>query len=514
MLATEAAMQHSYDHLQVALSVLIAVAASYAALDLAERVTATSGRVRAAWLAGGATAMGIGIWSMHYAGMLAFHLPVPVSYYWPGVLGSLLVGVVYSLSALFVVSRPEMGTLRTFLGGVILGCGIAALHYISMAAMRMAAMMRFDFGLVALSVVFAILFSLAALWLALHFRREAKDQITLKICAAAVMGAAICAMHYTGMAAADFFPSSTPPDMSHAVSISSVGTLAIAAVTLVLLALAVLTCYISRQFEAYARQLQKLNQQLEHHVEQRTAALEETRSELARMSRIATMGELAATIAHEINQPLAAVVTNSSAALRWLAGQPPNLQEARQALNRSIGEANRASEVITRIRALFKKATPELSQLDVNELIREVLRLAGSELVKAGVAVHTNLANDIPAVLADRVQMQQVLLNLIMNSIDAMSAVNDRPRELWISSAADAEEVSVTVEDSGVGIDVEAAERIFGSFYTTKPHGIGMGLAISRSIIEGHGGRLWAEPRSPHGAAFRFTLSRAGNRHE
>jgi NO-binding membrane sensor protein with MHYT domain len=511
MLSTEAAMRHSYDALQVALSILIAVAASYAALDLAERVAATRGRVRASWLFGGGAAMGIGIWSMHYVGMLAFHLPMPVSYYWPGVLASLLVGVVYSLSALFLVSHQEMDTVRTLVGSsVIQGFGIASLHYISMAAMRMAAMMRFDYSLVALSVVFAILFSLAALWLSFQFRRQ-EGEIKLKICAAAMMGAAICAMHYTGMAAADFFPSSAPLAMSQTVSISSVGTLAIAAVTLVLLGFAVLACYISRQFESYARQLEKLNQELEHHVVQRTAALEETKGELAHVSRMATMGEFAASIAHEINQPLAAVVTDSSAALRWLAMQPPNLEEARQALSRSIREANRASEVITRIRGLLKKGTPELSQLDVNEVIREVLRLAGNELGKAGVAVHTNLANDVPAVLADRVQLQQVLLNLIMNSIDAMSAVNDRPRELRITSAGDAEGISVTVEDTGVGFDVEAADRIFRSFYTTKPHGIGMGLAISRSIVEAHGGHLWAEPRSPHGAVFRFTLLRAGN---
>jgi NO-binding membrane sensor protein with MHYT domain len=511
MPSTEAALQHSYDHPQVALSILIAVAASYAALDLAERVAATRGRVRASWLVGGGAAMGIGIWSMHYVGMLAFHLPVPVSYYWPGVLASLLVGVVYSLSALFLVSHQKIDTIPTLVGSSVLqGFGIASLHYISMAGMRMAAMMRFDYRLVALSVVFAILFSLAALWLSFQFRRQ-EGEIKLKICAAAMMGAAICAMHYTGMAAADFFPSTARPDLSHAVSVSSVGTLAIVAVNLVLLALGVLTCYVSREFESYARQLQKLNQQLEHHVVQRTAALEETRGELARMSRIATLGELAATIAHEINQPLAAVVTDSSAALRWLAKQPPDLEETRQALTHSIREANRAGEVINKIRALLKKAPPELSQLNVNEVIGEMLGLAGNELVKAGVKVHTRLAKNIPAVLADRVQLQQVMLNLIMNSIDAMSTLDGRPRELWITSTDDDIGVLVTVEDSGVGLDMEVADRIFRSFYTTKPHGIGMGLPISRSIVEAHGGHLWAEPRSPHGAVFRFTLHGTDN---
>jgi len=208
------------------------------------------------------------------------------------------------------------------------------------------------------------------------------------------------------------------------------------------------------------------------------------------------------------------VVTDSSAALRWLAMQPPEMEEARQALTRSIREANRAGEVIIRIRALLKKATPELSHLDVNEVIREVLRLAGNELVKAGVTVRTELEANVPAVLGDRVQLQQVLLNLIMNSIDAMSATHDRPRELWIKTDMDAEGVWVVVEDTGVGLDLEAIDSIFRPFYTSKPHGIGMGLTISRSIVEAHGGRLSAEPRFPYGAVFRFLLPRADNHDE
>jgi two-component system sensor histidine kinase/response regulator len=509
MLSTEAAMPHSYDHLQVGLSILIAIATSYAGLDLAGRVTATRGGLRAAWLACGGAAMGIGIWSMHYVGMSAFHLPMRVVYYWPGVLVSLLVGVAYSLSALFVVSRPEMGKVR-FLAGVLQGCGIASLHYIAMAAMRMAATMRFNFGVVALSVVFAILFALAALWLAFHFRGEASGKITLKIGAAMMMGTAICAMHYTGVAAADFLPSPTQ-DMSHVVNVTSVGTLAIAAATLVLLAFAIIACYISREFESYARRLQELNQELEHHVLQRTAALEETKSQLAHVGRMATMGEFAASIAHEINQPLAAVVTDASASLRWLAMRPPNMEEARQALTRSIREANRASEVIIKIRALLKKASPELSQLNMNEVIGEVLSLARSELLKNGVTVRTEVAHKLPPVLGDRVQLQQVLLNLIMNSIDAMTTATDRSRELWIKSISDAEGVWVVVEDTGIGLDLETIDSIFRPFYTSKPDGIGMGLTISRSIVEAHGGRLSAEPRSPHGAVFRFLLPRTDN---
>ena len=235
-------------------------------------------------------------------------------------------------------------------------------------------------------------------------------------------------------------------------------------------------------------------------------ALQESRAALTRVARIATMGELTASIAHEINQPLAAVVTNASASLHWLATQPPDLAEARQAMAGAMQEANRASSVVGRIRTLLNKASPEMRPLDVNELIREVLDLTHNQLLTSGVAVHTELASDIPTVFGDRVQVQQVMLNLIMNAIDAMTAISGRPRTLLIKSAKDAEGVLVQVEDSGQGIDPEQLPRIFDSFYTTKPQGIGMGLSISRSIIEAHDGRLWASPGTARGAVFQFIL--------
>ena len=238
-------------------------------------------------------------------------------------------------------------------------------------------------------------------------------------------------------------------------------------------------------------------------------ALQESRAALTRVARIATMGELTASIAHEINQPLAAVVTNASASLHWLAIQPPDLAEARQAMASAMREANRASSVVGRIRTLLKKASPEMRPLDVNELIREVLALTHNQLLTSGVGVHTELASDIPTVFGDRVQVQQVMLNLVMNAIDAMTAISGRPRTLFIRSARDSEGVLVQVEDSGVGIDPEQLPRIFDSFYTTKPHGIGMGLSISRSIIEAHDGRLWASPVSARGAVFQFVLPSA-----
>ena len=235
-------------------------------------------------------------------------------------------------------------------------------------------------------------------------------------------------------------------------------------------------------------------------------ALLESQAALARVARIVTMGELTASIAHEINQPLAAVVTNGSASLRWLAMQQPNLKEARKALTSAVKEANRASEVITRIRALLRKGSAQMALLDVNEVIREVLALVDNELIRGGVALQTKLSADVPTVLGDRVQLQQVILNLIMNAIDAMSTVADRPRGLRIESARHPEGVLIQVQDSGRGIDREQAGRIFEPFFTTKPQGIGMGLPISRSIVEAHGGRLWVTPGCSCGALFQLIL--------
>lgn len=488
-------MTGAYDPLQVALSVLIAVSASYAALDLAGRVTAASGRVRLAWLIGGSTAMGIGIWAMHYIGMLAFHLPVPVQYDWPTVLVSLLAGVLCSAFALLVVSRKKMGATYLFAGSAVLGCGIAAVHYIGMAAMRLPAECRFNFGLVALSIVLAILFSLAALWLAFYFRDEAEGMVWRKIGSAVVMGTAISAMHYTGMAAARFAPSESNPDLANAVSVSTLGTAGIGVVVLILLGVSVLTCALGRRFSSQSLEL----------------ALAEAKAELGHLTRVATLGELAASIAHEINQPLGAVVSYGSAALRWLSAQPPNLDQTRQAVSGAIQEANRASEVIAKIRALLAKTPPEKTLVEINKVIGQALSLLRSELRKSDVRLRTELAPDLPPVPSDSAQLQQVVLNLVINAVEAMSAITDRPRELIIRSTKDPHGVRVEVEDSGKGMDRQQAERIFEPFFTTKPAGIGMGLAISRSIVEAHGGRLWVTSKASHGAIFQFTLSVVAN---
>jgi PAS domain S-box-containing protein len=643
MISANAAMTGSYDYSEVARSVLIAIAASYAALDLAGRVTAASGRARAAWLIGGASAMGIGIWAMHIKGMLAFHLPVPVEYHWPTFLASLLVAILASAVALYVASRQKMGLVEALAGSVIMAGGIAGMHYMGMAAMRLPAITRFSPLLVTFSVLFAILFSLVALLMAFDLREETKWTVPRRLGSATVMGFAVSAMHYTGMAAASFIPAS-PPDLSHAVNISPFANSGIAIVTLVVLAAAMVTSSVDRRAAAG---VQQLNLELERRVAERTAqledvnqalrkeiaerkraenelrkqkevfqrifedipvmigfvskdghielvnpewertmgwtlaeiqesnrevfaeffpdpeyrqivrksiaastgkwtdvkvrvrdgrvinvaaafvllsdgsslgigkditewkstqaALQEAQENLARVTRVVAMGELAAAIAHEVNQPLAAIVTNANFCLRELGGGAQKLEKLREAIAEIVSDGTRASAVISRIRALLKKASPDGVRLDINEVIQEVTTLLRNEIARNRVELQLDLAADLPLVLGDRVQLQQVLINLAINGIEAMHAVDDRPRRLAIKSERHGDGVLVRVQDSGPGIAPELAVRIFEPFFTTKAEGTGMGLSISRSIIESHGGHLSLVSAS-QGAMFQFTL--------
>ena len=262
-----AALAGSYDYRLVALSVFIAILASYAALDLAGRVTASHGRVRFLWLTGGALAMGLGIWSMHYIGMLAYSLPVPVLYDWPTVAASLLAAVLASAVALFVTSRSVMRPLGTAIGGLLMGTGIAAMHYIGMKAMRLPAMCSYSPGLVILSVILAIVISLAALWLTFHLREAASAARWRKLAAAILMGAAIPVMHYTGMAAASFTRINAAPDLSHAMEVSDIGIAGIVAVTLTILGLTILTSLVDRRFSAQSLELSRSEQRFRQLVE-------------------------------------------------------------------------------------------------------------------------------------------------------------------------------------------------------------------------------------------------------
>src|SRR5713101_2070342 len=889
----------------------------YAALDLAGRVTAARGWTRAVWLLGGAGAMGTGIWSMHYIGMLAFILPIPVAYHWPTVLLSLFAAILASVVALGVVSRQKMGWFRAFAGSVLMGAGIASMHYIGMDAMRLPAVCQYDPFLVVLSVVFAFLISLAALWITFHFRVEKARIGWKKLAGAVVMGTAIPVMHYTGMAAASFTRTGMPADLSHAIGISTLGTPGIAAVTFIVLGLALLTSWVDRRFavetlelqekklqrsEAYLAEAQRLShtgsfgwrvstgeiiwseetfrifqydrttkptvelllqrvhpddaalvkQTIEHasqdgknfehgyrlvmpegsvkyvhvvahassdelggiefvgavmdvtvakqaeemireseaylaesqrlshtgswackiatremihsseehhrlfgldperegipsfdefyqriHPEDRdrtiddlerairagtnveahfrvvipegttrymygigypvvkpagdtgefvgivmdvternraealrdgesrilemiardapleeilkklvrvveaqfagllcsvllldedgqhvrhgaapslpkpytdaidgmsigpkagscgtamyrrepvvvtdilqdplweqyrgvaepyglracwstpilahsgkalgsfamyyreprspspaeTRALEmathlagiaierklareererlrQAQAELAHINRVTTMGELTASLAHEVNQPIAAAVTDASTCLRWLTRDQPDLEEAREAASRTVKDAKRAAEIIGRTRLLFKKGTPQRTLVDVNEIIEEMIILLRSEATRYSISVRTELAY-APQVMGDRVQLQQVLMNLMTNSIDAMKDA-DGTRDLIIRSQKSEDgQLLISVSDTGVGVTPQHADQIFKAFFTTKPHGTGMGLRISRSIVESHGGRLWAAGNSQRGASFYVTL--------
>jgi C4-dicarboxylate-specific signal transduction histidine kinase len=266
-------------------------------------------------------------------------------------------------------------------------------------------------------------------------------------------------------------------------------------------------------------ELKLLNEELERRVVERTSqlmrvsdALREAQAELAHVNRVTTMGQLAASISHEVMQPITAGITNAEAALHWLGSQPPNLEEARQALDLAVKDGDRAIDVIARIRALIKKAPARKDAFEINEAVLEVIGLTHGEVMKNNVSVQTQLAEVLPPIQGDRIQLQQVILNLMLNAVDAMSSVSEGSRELLIGTGKDPSGgVLVTVGDSGPGLNPESFDRLFDAFYTTKANGMGMGLSICRSIVEAHGGRIWASRGVGPGATFQFTLPLAGD---
>jgi NO-binding membrane sensor protein with MHYT domain len=472
----------TYDPYLVAVSILVASFASYTALDLGARVETARGLARRVWLAAAAITMGGGIWSMHFIGMLAFSMPMPMSYDIGLTILSLLVAVFVTSCAFYVISSHSASPRRLALSGIVMGVGIVSMHYTGMAAMRGDVELSYDHFFVALSVVIAIGAATAALWLA--FRTTDLGQ---KLVAAVVMGLAVSGMHYTGMRAAIFTGHGAVDPAQEIASLDQTNlALAVAGITFVILALA-LFASLSEQKRA-------------------EDGLRQAQVDLAHVNRVTTMGELTASLAHEVNQPIAAVVTNASACLNWLAGDPPNLEEARAAAANVVSDGTRAAEIISRIRLLFKKGTPQRELVDVNEVIREMIVLLRSEVTRHSISVRTELAGDLPQVMGDRLQLQQVMMNLIINSIAAMKDVDGR-RELAIKAQrAEDEQLMECVSDTGVGLPPQQADQIFNAFFTTKLHGTGMGLSISRSIVESHSGRLWAVDNSPRGACFHFIL--------
>jgi C4-dicarboxylate-specific signal transduction histidine kinase len=242
--------------------------------------------------------------------------------------------------------------------------------------------------------------------------------------------------------------------------------------------------------------------------DQAEAALRQVQAELVHVARVTSLGELAASIAHEVTQPIAATLTNAQAALRWLRLDPPEqLDEVQKALERIVRDAARAGAVVQRIRNLVKKAPPHDDRVDINAAIREVIELTRSEAMKNGVLMRTELADSLPVARGDRVELQQVILNLVLNAVEAMSALTEGPRELQIvTSRTESDHTLIAVRDTGPGLAPAAEENLFKAFHTTKPNGLGLGLSICRSIVESRGGRMWASANAPRGAVFQFTL--------
>ncbi|CUU20857.1 Signal transduction histidine kinase CheA EC 273 CDS [Bradyrhizobium sp.] len=425
--------------------------------------------------------MGAGIWSMHFVAMIAFELPMPVSYDVGLTVLSLVLAIIGTSGSFYVISRPGAWRPRLVLSGVFMGFAILAMHYTGMAAMRGPVELSYDPLWFALSVIVAIGAATAALWLAFGTRDPGQ-----KLAAAIVMGVAISGMHYTGMRAAICTAQATTE--AHEVATLDRTPLAVAIAGFVLADLAAL----------FASALKR---------KRADEALRQTQADLAHIQRVTAMGELAASITHEVMQPLGAGMNNAGAASRWLGADPPDLDKARQALDRAVNDGMRAAEIIGRIRTLMKKQSPRKEALEVNEAIVEVIALTRGEVMKNNVSVQTQLAEGLPLIQGDRIQLQQVILNLIINAVQAMSGVSEGSRGLLISTGKDAlGRVFVAVQDSGPGLNPESFERLFDSFYTTKPGGMGMGLSICRSIVEAHGGRIWATPNAGPGITMQFTL--------
>ena len=472
----------TYDPALVVLSILVAGFASYTALDLGGRVALAQGPTHRVWLAGAALTMGAGIWSMHFVAMIAFELPMPVSYDVGLTVLSLVLAILGTSGSFYFISRPGAWRPRLVLSGVFMGFGILAMHYTGMAAMRGPVELSYDPLWVALSVIVAIGAATAALWLAFGTKDPGQ-----KLAAAIVLGFAISGMHYTGMRAAICTAPATT-EVAQVVTTLDRTPLAVAIAGFVLADLAALFA------SAYKRK-------------RADEALRQTQADLAHIQRVTAMGELAASITHEVMQPLGAGMNNAGAAMRWLGAQPPNLDKAREALGRTVENGKRAADVVGRIRTLIKKEPPRKDALEVNEAIVEVIALTRGEVMKNNVSMQTQLAQGLPLIQGDRVQLQQVILNLIINAVQAMSAVSEGARELLIGTGEDASgRVIVAVQDSGPGLNPESFERLFDSFYTTKPGGMGMGLSICRSIVEAHGGRIWATPNAGSGITVQFNL--------